>query len=171
MSIEPKPMSQLRNRPRHAGFTLIELVVFMVIIASALLGLLLLFNQLQVQSIDPISRVRALECATAKLDQISLRKFDQNTPVGGIPACGSGQDGAVACAGINPDHALDDVADFHGQVDNTMLACSIATTVVAATGEIVVTGISPATPQLRRITVVVKSGQAQLQLSRYKGNY
>ncbi len=95
------------------GVTLIELVVFIVIISVALVGVLRVFNQSQENSADPLIRLRALELAQAQLDAILTRKFDENTPTGGVPACGS-VDGPL-CLGIaTPDSDFDDVGDFNG---------------------------------------------------------
>lgn len=100
---------------QQAGVTLFELVVFIVVVSIALGALFSVFNHSMINSVDPIIRVRALECAQAKLDEIIARKFDQNTPTGGIPACGSAEIGASACAGIVAGAGFDDIADYDGQ--------------------------------------------------------
>jgi len=155
-------------RSPNTGFTLIELIVAIVVISIALLALINVFNQASVNSVDPIVQVRALECAQAKMDEILARKFDENTPSGGVPACGSTDIGAVACLGITADAALDDVGDFQGYADNTLDQCQISVAVVNAGTEL---GLS-ANAQARRITVTVTStGGGSAVLSAYRTNF
>ena len=153
---------------RHSGFTLIELIVAVVAISIALLALINVFNQAAINSVDPIVQVRALECAQAKMDEILARKFDENTPSGGVPACGSANSGAVACLGITADAALDDVGDFQGHADNGLDQCQISVAVVNAGTQL---GLS-ANAQARRITVTVTSnGGGSAVLSTYRTNF
>ena len=74
------------------GVTLIELVVFIVVLSIGLTAMVTAMNNHLSNSVDPIVNTRALECAQAKLDEISARKFDENSPTGGVPACGSGEE-------------------------------------------------------------------------------
>jgi MSHA pilin protein MshD len=118
-------------------------------------------------SVDPIVNTRALECAQAKLDEISARKYDENSPTGGVPACGSGESGSAACLGVVPDGDLDDVGDYNGQVDTVDSNCSIAVTVVNAGTDL---GLS--NDQARRITVDVTSpGGGRATLTTYRTNF
>ena len=150
-----------------SGFTLIELIVFVVVISISLVALLGVFNQSSSTNVDPIIQTRALECAQAKLDEVLARRFDENTVVGGIPACGSAEPGAIACAGIVADAGLDDVGDYHGHTDTTLDNCSISVTVVQAGADL---GLSAS--QARRITVVAdSSGGGQTTLSAYRVNF
>lgn len=154
--------------PRQLGFTLIELIVAIVVISIALLALINVFNQASINSVDPIVQVRALECAQAKMDQILARKFDENTPSGGVPACGSADAGAIACLGITADAALDDVGDFQLHTDNRLDQCQISVAVANAGTEL---GLS-ANDQARRITVTVNStGGGSAVLSAYRTNF
>lgn len=153
------------------GFTLIEMVVFIVVISVALSSTLLLFNQSTVQSVEPISQSRALQCAKAKLEEISLRKYSGSSPTGGIPACGSGQTGAVACEGIGASTEFDDIGDYHNQIDTSLTNCSITVTVSQANSDLSVGGLNSAHVVLRRIDVEASSGKSIIKLSSYRGNY
>ena len=149
------------------GFTLVELLVFMVVVAIGLVSLLKVFDRAVGNSVDPVVQVRALECAQAKLDEVLARRFDASTPAGGIPACGSASAGAVACTGIVADVALDDVGDYNGTVDNTLANCSVAV-VVAEAG----VDLGMANSRARRITVTSNSdGGGQVVLSAYRVNF
>lgn len=149
------------------GVTLIELVVFMVVVSVALTAMFSAMNHYVIHSVDPVGQIRALECAQAKLDEVSARKFDENSPTGGVPACGSAEAGALACAGISADAQLDDTGDFAGQTDNSNPDCSISVTVVNAGGEL---GLP--VNQARRVTVQVTSpGGGNVTLSTYRSNF
>jgi MSHA pilin protein MshD len=148
------------------GVTLIELVVFIVIIAISLVALLRVFDQAVQSSVDPIARSRALECAQAKLDEVLARRFDENN-LGNVPACGSAQPDALACAGISPDGDFDDVGDYNGQTDTSLANCSIAVTVAAAGAD-----LGLAASQARRLTVTATStGGEVVTLAAYKVNF
>jgi MSHA pilin protein MshD len=152
------------------GFTLIELIAFIVTISVALTGLISVFNQSIVNSTDPVVQIRALECAQAKMDEVLARKFADNTPVGGVPACGNFDMGSpiVACAAIASDTALDDVGDYHfAATDTSKSNCSISVEVVDAG-----TDLGIASDQARRITVTASSsGGGQMTLSAYRVNF
>ena len=94
----------------QSGVSLLELIVFIVVVSIALGALFSVFNHSMVNSVDPIVRVRAMECAQAKLDEIMARKFDENTPSGGVPACGRAETGASGCSGIGADVDFDDLS-------------------------------------------------------------
>ena len=150
-----------------SGVTLLEMVVFIVVLSIGLTAMVTVMNNHLSNSIDPIANTRALECAQTKLDEISARKFDENSPTGGVPACGSAEPGAVSCLGINPDTDFDDVGDYSGQVDNSDSNCSVTVTVVDGGGDL---GISA--NQARRITVdVISPGGGRSTLTTYRTNF
>ncbi|BFM12059.1 prepilin-type N-terminal cleavage/methylation domain-containing protein [Simiduia litorea] len=154
-------------QPRACGASLIELIVFIVVISVSLVGLISVFNQSLSSSVDPIVRVTAIELAQAKLDEILARKFDASSPTGGVPACGSAEIGAVACSGISPDGGFDDVGDFHGQVSSPLPGYSVNVTIVEAGADL---GLPSA--QARRVTVLVDMPNGEfVQLSSFKVNF
>lgn len=106
--------NSIHKNALQKGVTLIELIVFIVVVSIALLALVGVFNQAAMTNVDPLIRIRALEAAQAKLDEILALKYDAATPTGGIPACGS-TTGAV-CTN-NPENDYNDVDDFHGWSD------------------------------------------------------
>ena len=148
------------------GFSLIELITFLVIIAVALAALISVFTQGMRSVNDPLIRTRALELAQAQLDAILARKFDENTPSGGIPACGAS--GGLVCAGIAADAGFDDVGDFNG-FNQTIDGYQVSVSVVAAGSE-----LGLANSDARRISVSVSSpggAISALTLSAYKVNF
>ncbi|WP_185231586.1 type IV pilus modification PilV family protein [Teredinibacter franksiae] len=150
------------------GVTLVETIMFLVVMGIALTALLMVFSQSVVNSVDPVVRVKALEVAQSQLDEIMSRKFDENTPTGGFPACGSAD--GPSCLGISPDGDFDDVGDYAGFSDNAYPLYPVSVTVVNAGDELG----DPVLPveQARRITVTVgMPGGDTLTLSAYRTNF
>src|SRR5688572_1380949 len=66
----------------QSGVTLIETIIFIVVVSIGLGALLMVFNQSVVKSVDPVIRIKALEKGQALMDEILARKFAENTPTG-----------------------------------------------------------------------------------------
>lgn len=60
---------------RSAGFTLIELIVLIVVVAVALAGVLLMYSNSLRGSADPVATKQALAAAEALLEEIQLTAF------------------------------------------------------------------------------------------------
>lgn len=154
-----------------AGVTLVETIVFLVVVSVALVALVRVFSQ-GVVSLGPdgdvrapdVVRVRALELAQAKMDEILARKFDENTPTGGVPACNSV--GGGGCLGIAPDGEYDDVGDYHGHNDSSNPYHTVSVTVTEATAP----GFPAVPARLITVSVSLTAGDT-LVLSAYKANF
>lgn len=118
-------------RVYQQGISLLELVVFIVVVSIALSVLMGAYQQATRANVDPLIRVRALEAAQSKLDEIMALKYDEQTPSGGVPACSSSGAGIAAC-NDNPDANMNDVDDFHGFSDSPYTGYSRQVTVVAS---------------------------------------
>lgn len=157
--------NQQRSYRHTGGFTLVELLFFLVVVAIGLGGLLKVFNDAVLHSVDPVLRVKAVEKTQALLDEILARKFDENTPSGGYPPCNSA--GATACAGISADSGYDDVGDYNGYSDSSDTGLVVSVAVQNAGTEIGVTNTNA-----RRITVTtLMSDGSKVVLSAYKLNF
>ena len=111
-----------------AGFTLIELVMTILILGSVSLILIPFFNSIT-HSSDPIIRQRAVALGQAMMDEISGKRWDENTPIGGGPIV-SGEStvgksrGGTPLTGSDPVTAIateegsrtsyDDLDDYNG---------------------------------------------------------
>lgn len=84
---------------RRRGFTLVELVVLIAVLAVALVGVLIVFQNTVRASADPQVRKQAIAVAEALLDEILLASYD----VIGIPPAPP----------TDPRRAFDDVRDYH----------------------------------------------------------
>jgi MSHA pilin protein MshD len=102
------------------GFTLVELIVFIIVVAVGLTGTLLVINHSVLLAPKALVRTRAMELAQAYLDEIATKRYDENTGQGGIPRCDSTDTGSQACTttlgpeGSETRATYDDVDDYNG---------------------------------------------------------
>lgn len=105
------------------GISLIELVIFIVIMSVALTGITLIYINTTKYSADPMVRIRSIELAQSTLEEILLKAYDENTPVGGgcVPfstgssRCLTGTEGTIALGlnGAESRSTFNDVDDYH----------------------------------------------------------
>lgn len=148
---------------KQRGVTLIEVILFIVVLSIALVAILRVFNVAVTRSVDPLVRVRAIEIAQAQLDEILSRRFDENTPIGGVPACNANN--GVTCLGIAADADFDDVGDYHSFTKTFTGGYTLVVSVIAEDAE------------TRRISVTVdlpdlsSSSGSSITLSAYRVNF
>jgi MSHA pilin protein MshD len=157
---------------RQNGTTLIELIVFIVIVSVALVGVLSVFNVTVRSSADPLQSKQALAIAEGMLEEVLLKSYcDPDTMNTSItpPTCG-----ANVVEG-SPTRALfDDVDDYDGF---TLANASTVTGSYTATGYRVDVSVPTATVTVNgqqakeiRVTVTPPSGSA-IVLYGYRTNY
>jgi MSHA pilin protein MshD len=71
---------------RQRGVTLIELIVFIVIISTALAGILLVMNQVTLHSADPLVHKQALAIAESMLEEVQLQELAPAACTGALGA-------------------------------------------------------------------------------------
>ena len=178
-----------RATRRQRGLSLIELVVFIVVLAIGVTGVAILFNQMTRSSVDPVVRKQALAIATSLMEEIELRAFTYCDP--DDPAVGSATS-AAGCAipealGPEPgetryaDPRFDNVNDYNGfsmsggirDVTNTLVpglggyAASVSVQPISA-GEL--PGI-PTSEGLRITVSVTGPANANVVLQGYRLRY
>ena len=109
---------------KNKGFTLLELLIFVIITGIAVAAIAGLFAKNVGSSADPYLRQKALAVAKGYMDEILRQRWNNNTPFGGgCVLTGSGQ-----CQSINPTNPpaaptgtdgqaradYDDIDDYHG---------------------------------------------------------
>lgn len=83
----------MSSRLRARGLSLIEVVVFIVVLSVGIAGIVMLYNQLTVASVDPLVRKQALAVAASVMEEIQLKGFtfcdpdDANVSTHPLPAC------------------------------------------------------------------------------------
>ncbi len=86
---------------KQKGISLIELVIFIVILSVALTGITLIYINATRYSADPMVRIRSIELAQTTLEEILLKGYDESTPSGG--GCVRFPSGSSRCPVGNPD--------------------------------------------------------------------
>ncbi len=181
--------------PTNRGYSLIEMIVVIMVLAIALTGVSLMINQAVQQSPAALVQTRAMELAHSYLDEILARRFDENSRQGGYPRCDSTDldfDGTAmpACSAVlGPDiipstllpenrNEYDDVDDYHGINDDPPVsALGVATTnygsySVSVTVSYAGTDLGLANSRAKRITVSVTTPLGNsLPVSAYRVNY
>lgn len=120
--------------PKHQrGLTLIELIVFIVIVGVALAGVLTVLNHTTRHSADPMIRKQALAIAEAIMEEVMLQPFtwcDSDDPnaatatgyTGGATPCATPENVMAPEAGETRSSATtpwDNVNDYNGLVTTT----------------------------------------------------
>ena len=161
------------NRRDQRGLTLIELIMFIVIVIVSLAGILLVINTVVKSSADPVVRKQSIAMADAVLEEILLKAY-QN-PAGGY-------DTTVPANCASPDRSLiDDVSDFACFDGSTSAKKILGSQMIAsATGPlpdtfsatVAVSAVTVSTQSMKKITVTVTDPSgATYALSGYRGNY
>ena len=65
------------------GFTLMETIISIIIVAVAVVGILSVIYNVTQKGIDPVMELKACELGQAMLDEIMLKRWDEDTPLGG----------------------------------------------------------------------------------------
>jgi MSHA pilin protein MshD len=169
-------MSQLFSTPRQRGLTLIELIIFIVVVSVGLVGILSVLNATARSSADPMARKQALAIAEAMLEEVLSKDF-QNDATGAnaaTPALGCTPATAVACRAntVLDRQNYNDVDDFNGWnqpgvfgLDGTPAPVLGNYAVRIAVAAQVLGGIAG-----KSVTVTVVGGNATIVLSGFRAN-
>ena len=110
------------SRRRHGGLSLLEVVVFIVVLGIAFVGMLTLFNRVTTASVDPLVRKQALALASSMLEEVELRAFTYCDPddanvytAGNAAGCATAETiGAEAGETRYATPRFDNVNDYNG---------------------------------------------------------
>ncbi len=109
--------SNMNYHVHHKGFTLIEVIVGMVVLAISFSVLTTLIHPVTQQSADQLHQVKAAELAQSVLNEIQNKAFDDNSDMaGGVVRCGEGT--IICTTGIGPEGVetriiFNDVDDYN----------------------------------------------------------
>lgn len=115
------------NRIKQKGVTIVELVITMVIISFALVTVVNAFYSTTARSSDPLWEYKTLKLAQLYFDEILTKRYDESTPVGGVPA----PDFDDACPSLGPESESRDTFD---DVDDYITAGPVQPDIISATG-------------------------------------
>lgn len=101
----------------ESGFSLIESILTIVIISISLVVLISAWSGAAKRSGDPFWHAKAAYLGQAYIEEILTKRYDENTPVGGLPACTTATCTAEASFGPEGSESratFDDVDDYDG---------------------------------------------------------
>lgn len=176
---------------QRAGFTLIEMIAGIVIMAIAMTALTAVLFPHAKRSIDSVYQVRAAELGQSLINEVMGKAFDENTDLNSGIRCGENViDNDNACTSVNmlgPDGGegvddYDDVDDYHGynqdaaQLDSNSTYGTLYpsfTFMVEVKYDDDVDGTEQSDRKLfKQVTVTVTTpGGEDFAFVQYKGNY
>lgn len=179
---------------RQRGLSLIEVVIFIVVLGIGIAGLAVLYNQLTLASVDPLVRKQAVAIASSLMEEIQLRPFTfcdpddplvftETSPLGcSSPAQReSGAIGPEAGESRYADPRFDNVSDYHGfnmagsiqditnATINGLTGYSADVQIIAAGGDF--PAAVPADEALRITVTVTGPANTQVVLQGYRLRY
>lgn len=110
----------MSSRRRTRGLSLIEVVLFIVVLSIGIAGIVMLYSRLTVASVDPLVRKQAVAIAASLMEEVQLKGFtacDPDDPNVYIPlsACTTPEAvGPEAGETRYADPRFDNVNDYHG---------------------------------------------------------
>lgn len=150
------------NNNKLRGFTLIELVIFMVIVSIGVVGILSVMNQTVKSSADPIVHKQAAALADSILEEILLKEYAD--PDGGANVVEAGRS------------TYDDVDDYNG-INELISAAGpifldLPAEVYGYTINIAVTdGSATLGVTAKQVTVTVSRGAESIAMTGYRASY
>lgn len=145
----------MNKRAHHSGFTLIELIIFIVVVSAGLAGILSVMNTTVKSSADPMVRKQAVALAESVLEEVLQKEYDDpdNTP-----------------AVVEANRTLwDNVDDYNGK---TQAALSVPATLSQYSVAIAVTdGSATLGIAARKVAVTVARGTESITLTGYRTDY
>jgi len=143
------------NKPSQRGFTLIELIIFIVIVAVGLAGILLVMNTTVKSSADPMVRKQAIALAESVLEEVLQKAY---------------ADPDSTNVGETGRSDWDNVDDYNNQ---TQAAFSLPPALSGYTMAIRVVDDTTTLPGLtaKKVTVTVARGAESITLTGYRTNY
>lgn len=162
------------------GFTLVELIVTMMLISTAVLGISYALSFAFSHQSDGLWQSKSIALAESYLEEIMARRFDETTPIGGVPPC-------APCSAPGPDGeartGFDDVDDYDGVDDlppldalgNPRLEYDGYRVQVAvgypSAGQVAALGLDDATDAKLVTVTVTPPGGSAMDFSVLRGNF
>jgi MSHA pilin protein MshD len=170
------------------GLSLVELLIFVVVVSAALAGVLRIFVQAGAASADPALRRQALAIAESLLEEVSLMPFtfcdgdDANVETAtSVAGCAAGADaiGPEPGEGRFATPQFDHVNDYHGysmngivDITNTAVAGLAGYSASVSVAAAALGTISAASGDALRITVTVNGpGGTTIVLDGYRSRH
>lgn len=179
---------------RQSGLTLIELVMFIVIVSAGLAGILSILNLTMRHSADPLPRKQALAIAEALLEEVRLSHFTfcdpsdaQAEEADSTGDCTTAEAVGPEAGNVRPFDNVNDYVTAFGAAQAAFNSGGVLADVTGAalpvpgyTATLTITpealngissGSSPATMEVLRISVTVNYGSESITLDGYRTRY
>lgn len=146
------------TRQRQRGFTLIELIIFIVVVAAGLAGILSVMDSVVKSSADPMVRKQAMAAAESILEEIMLKAYLD-------------PDGVTGEATRQTTDDVDDYKSLAVSQINLLFADLLAqvpgyTIAITVGDELPLAGVN-----MKKVTVTVSRGGESVSLTGYRANY
>ena len=169
---------------RQRGLTLIELIIFIVVISVGLVGILTVMNVTSRSSADPVIRKQALAVAEAMMEEILSKDF-QNDPTGDngtTPALGCTPSTATLCRQnvVGDRQNYNDVDDYNNWDQNGVFQVDGTAAPIGGNYRVRVDVTTPFTlsdtagtngVDGKQVTVTVTSGPETIILNSFRANF
>lgn len=149
------------TKSRHRGFTLIELIIFIVVVAAGLAGILSVMNTVVKSSADPMVNKQSIAIAESLLEEILLKDYVAASP-------------CPAASGTRAQ--WDDICDYNGYTST-----GVVDMMGSASAGLALYNIAPAVKvestsaltgvEAKKITVSVTGPGGTISLSGFRSNY
>ncbi len=140
---------------RHAGFSLIELIFFIVVVSIGLVGVLKVMDVGVASSADPMVRKQAQALAESVLQEVLQKAYTDPDP--------------AVTSGESTRATFDDVDDYNGRSNSTF-----ADLPASLSGYLIGIAVAPSTLgslAAKRVTVTVTRGSEVVSLIGYRTGY
>ncbi len=170
------------KKSKYDGYSLIELIITITLTSIVMVIFYTVFGQNQVKSVSPVIQVKATELGLAYLEEISLKRFDELSPIGNAVPCSEGFCTPEGSFGNETEtrENFDDVDDYHNLNDapptdaTNNIRNGFSNFSVAVEVEYAGTEFGLPLQSLKRITVTVtppSSEGGSFVFSQYRGNF
>jgi MSHA pilin protein MshD len=151
---------------RQSGFSLLELIIFIVVVSVGIAGILMVMDVSVKSSADPMVRKQTVAAAESLLEEILLKEYAN--PVGGY---------VPPAPAPNPVRApFDDVGDYAGYTTTGGMKDITNNSAIAGLTNYNVSSVTVAAPTLngvdmKQVTVTVNGPAGAISLTGYRSNY
>jgi MSHA pilin protein MshD len=165
-------MSMTNKRQR--GFTLIELILFIVIVGVGVAGILSVFTTSIKSSADPLVRKQTIAIAETMLEEILLKEYTKPAGSTAVAYGASGWSRALFDTvddynGYLTTGGLKDLTDVQGGTSSSVDGLSNYNISSVAVSTTTLTGGGAA--NVKQVVVSVTGPQGTISLTGYRGNY
>ncbi len=144
------------NRRQHRGFTLIEVIIFIVVVGAGMAGILLVSSNIVKSSADPMVRKQALALADSILEEIVQKEYEDPDGVSGETTRAT----------------MDDVDDYNGKTKTLFTDWPTTLSAYSATIAVAATTLGSAPPiAAKKVTVTVSGGTEVIVMTGYRTAY